>query len=486
MSTPSADILVIRAALAGLDPASSARATSPLPVEELFTPPAHANALDPARPLVVGNRGVGKSVWSGVLADKKTRLAIAPSYPRLGLDQMTVRLGFHEDAGLVEGPAPSRQVLAQLLSNGVTAEAIWRAVLLRAVALEAGLQVPGEYLAETVTWSELNIEQSEALLRLADAYFLSRKLRFILLLDALDRMASTWAEIRPLTDGILRLTLAMQGYRAMRAKVFMRTDQEKDDTLFRFPDASKMRAAKVELAWDRTELYGLLFKRIRRDPMAGDAFARMVEVALGKSRDADDIQEPEQQTLVFSQLAGEYMGRDRRRGRTYTWVIDHLADAFGETTPRSFLVTLQRAANARTKPANTVIDHYGIREGVQAASQVRVEQLKEDYPWIPTVLEDLEGLEVPCTPSMFTRRWRDRATAKSIEKITAESQRAGPIELENRNTDREAALLDSLKNIGVIEERSEHRINMPDIFRVAAKIKRRGGVRPPGAGLRRA
>jgi hypothetical protein len=185
-------------------------------------------------------------------------------------------------------------------------------------------------------------------------------------------------------------------------------------------------------------------------------------------------------------LAGEYMGTDKRRGRTYTWVIDHLADAFGETTPRSFLVTLQRAANTRTKPTTTVVDHYGIREGVQAASQVRVEQLKEDYPWVPRVLEDLEGLEVPCTPSMFTRRWDDRATANSIEAITTDSQRAGPIELENRSGDREAALLESLKNIGVIEERSENRINMPDIFRVAAKIKRRGGVRPPGAGSRRA
>ncbi len=410
---------------------------------------------------------------------------MAPSYPRLALDQMTVRLGFHEDAGQVDGPAPSPRVLASLLSQGIAAEAIWRAVLLRAVAPEVGFDTPGALLSETVTWSAQNIEQSEALLRKADAHFNSHSLRFILVFDALDRMASTWAEIRPLTDGILRLTLAMQGYRAMRAKVFMRTDQAKDDTLFRFPDASKMRAAKVELAWDRTELYGLLFKRIRRDFPASEAFARIVELALGKGRGSDDVQDPKSQMAVFSRLAGEYMGRDRRRGRTYTWVIDHLADAFGETTPRSFLVTLQRAANSRAKPVATVIDYYGIREGVQAASQVRVEQLKEDYPWIPTVLEDLEGLEVPCTPNVFTRRWRDRNTVTSIEKITEQNQRAGPIELENRSTDREATLLDSLKNIGVVEERSEHRINMPDIFRVAAKIKRRGGVRPPGAGSRR-
>jgi hypothetical protein len=117
---------------------------------------------------------------------------------------------------------------------------------------------------------------------------------------------------------------------------------------------------------------------------------------------------------------------------------------------------------------------------------VRVNQLQEDYPWIRTVLEDLEGLEVPCPPNTFIDRWRNRKTVDSITSITASNERPGPIELEQPGTDQEAALLEALKNIGVVEERSEHRINMPDIFRVAAKMKRRGGVRPPVSGSRRA
>lgn len=161
----------------------------------------------------------------------------------------------------------------------------------------------------------------------------------------------------------------------------MRTDQAKDEVLFRFPDASKMRAARVELAWHATELYGLLFGTLRRS-RAEVAFARLVEIALGRGANVENIEDPDQQMAVFKHLAGEFMGSDRRRGRTYTWVIDHLADAFHETTPRSFLITLQRAANTRTRPAATVIDHYGIREGVQQASEVRVNQLQEDYPWI--------------------------------------------------------------------------------------------------------
>ncbi len=476
MTVRPVDIDAIRTVLRGLDPKSSASAASPLPADELYAPAAHANALDPVRPLVVGNRGVGKSVWSGVLADKKTKDTIAPYYPRLRLNQLTVKLGFHEDAGRTQGDiAPSPRVVNSLLSQGVDPEDIWTAVLLRAVSADAHLSLP-ERLSDTVTWVASNVEDAEAGLRTADAYFLRNNLRFLLVFDALDRLGNTWETIRPLSMGILRLALGMNGYRAMKAKVFMRTDQAKDEKLFQFPDASKMLAARVDLSWHATELYGLLFGIIGRSH-AGPSFKRMVDGALGRGRNIDNIDDPDQQMAVFKCLAGEYMGTDRRRGRTYTWLIDHLADAFHETTPRSFLITIQRAANARNRPSGTVIDHYGIREGVQQASEVRVSQLQEDYPWIRIVLEHLEGLEVPCAPNIFVGRWRHRKTIDSISHIN--SDRPGPIELEQTGIDREKALLEALKNIGVVEERSADRINMPDIFRVAAKIKRRGGVRPP-------
>src|SRR5271165_5847873 len=63
-----------------------ASAAKPLPTDELFAPATHENALDFNRPLLVGNRGAGKSVWSGVLADQSTRDAVAALYPHLGLD----------------------------------------------------------------------------------------------------------------------------------------------------------------------------------------------------------------------------------------------------------------------------------------------------------------------------------------------------------------------------------------------------------------
>jgi len=40
-------------------------------------------------------------------------------------------------------------------------------------------------------------------------------------------------------------------------------------------------------------------------------------------------------------------------------------------------------------------------------------------------------------------------------------------------------LLSFLVSIGVVERRKNGKINIPDIFRVDAGIKRKGGVRPP-------
>ncbi len=481
--TAQEDILAVRTFLAQIDPKASASATQPPAIKDIYTPRTHANALDSSRPLVVGNRGVGKSVWSGVLADDSTRKAIAQSYNDLGLDRMVVALGFHEGAGKTDGVAPSPALLASLLTKNIDPEAIWTAVLLRAVAPTLHFQVPLT-LDDTVAWMNQNIERAESALRDADNYFRGANLKFVLVFDALDRLATNWNAIRPLTAGVLRLSLSMQNYSAMRAKVFLRTDQAKDDELFRFPDSSKLRASRVELAWHATELYGLLFRLLRQHESSRPAFDRMVRSALNRT-DFGEIEEPIEQKKLFSQLAGEFMGSDRRRGSTYTWVINHLADAFNETTPRSFLITLKRAANTRTAPLATVIDYQGIREGVQEASEVRVDQLVEDYPWIRRVLQDLEGLEVPCSPSQFTQRWQDKKTVEGVRHVTGGADRPGPIELEKLDLQPEAALLEAIKNIGVVEERSSNRINMPDIFRVAARIKRRGGVRPPVSQLRR-
>lgn len=475
---------IIRRELASLNPGASHQAIIAPDPAVIFAPATHANALDPDRVLVIGNRGVGKTFWSAVLVHPETRAKVAKTFPRLRLQKLDAVLGFHEDAGKDDGPAPSPDLLKSLLLTTEEPEKIWRAVLFKALGRRTGRILPSS-LQQIMEWASSNIEEAEAALRLADKHFSDQGQTFLLIFDALDRLGRDWSTISRLSEGMLRFALDVRGFRAIRTKIFMRTDQANDDSLFRFADASKIRADSVKLIWQRVELFGLLYNQLLGEKESSKA---LQEIALrsGKSSVIERLtNEAEFQEKVFYAIAGEYMGANAKRGRTYSWLYDHLADAFGETSPRSFLTALQRAARSHPLPSNTAIDHNGIRAGVQDASDVRVTQLKEDYDWIDSVLNALEDLEVPCEPIVFTKRWKERGTIQTISDNSQNSNKLLPLELERAKLAPEDALLIALSNIGVVEFRTETRINVPDIFRVAARIKRRGGVRPPQIKRRR-
>ena len=144
------------------------------------------------------------------------------------------------------------------------------------------------------------------------------------------------------------------------------------------------------------------------------------------------------------------------------------------------MVAIGRAA-AET-PENTArpINHRGIYAGVGAASHTRVDELREDHPWIRTVLDDLAGLVVPCPPGNFTSRWRSRRTASRLRGDQPADVPVDPITFARETSvSHEQALLDALMTLRVAELReTTNKINVPDVYRVAAKIGRRGGVPP--------
>ena len=471
----------VRDALAHLDLTSTSHQASKEPrADEIYTPTSHAGALDWSRALVVGNRGVGKSFWASVLAHDSSRAIVAPSFPRLRLDNMAVELGFHEDAMARDGVAPSPTSLRSMLDSGRSPETIWRAVLLRASAQAVGREAPAADVPSCAAWVEQNPLEYERSMRDIDLAFVDKRQRFLLVFDALDRLGTKWDTIRLMSEGILRLALEMRGYHALRAKVFMRNDQASDSAIFNFQDSSKLKTERVDLVWPRVDLYGLMFRMLwQAVPKDMGEAAASAGIAVSNGMPEQLRMDEEAQARLFDVLAGQYMGSNARRGRTYTWLHGHLADAFEETSPRSFLIALMNAAVRNPPPALTAIDHLGLQDGVRAASETRVDQLREDYDWIKVALAHLEGLEVPCNPELFIRRWRDQGAIKEIENNLKNTKKLGPVELESNPDDKEQALLQALVTIGVIERRAKDRINMPDLFRVQARIKRRGGVKPP-------
>jgi hypothetical protein len=112
---------------------------------------------------------------------------------------------------------------------------------------------------------------------------------------------------------------------------------------------------------------------------------------------------------------------------------------------------------------------------------VRIEELREDYRWIDSALGALRGEFVPIQGADLLAIWQ---TSDVVQGIIADS-RAGkwlaPIELGEHGSGPES-LLAALESIAVMEERANGKINVPDIFRVEAGIKRMGGVAVPRRG----
>jgi len=90
MRSESNDYRCVRAAIAQIhgDLSNDAVGVHVADLNDIYAPEAHAAALDPNTPIVLGARGSGKSFWSGVLGREETRAAAVSAYPRLGLDKL--------------------------------------------------------------------------------------------------------------------------------------------------------------------------------------------------------------------------------------------------------------------------------------------------------------------------------------------------------------------------------------------------------------
>lgn len=466
-----------------LNPSVAHRAAETPDINEIYAPPSHADALDPDRALVVGSRGVGKSFWAAVLANPKTRIAAAEAYPKLNLNTFDVSLGFHEGSIAFNSIAPTAPVLKKALELCDDPAWIWRSVVLKALDPTSG----PDRLTERVKW--LMDDPEEYVERISDAEnrLLSSGRRSLIVFDALDVMANDWNTIRELTVGLARVALELVSSKTIRIKMFMRRDQFNDMRQKTFADFSKLRTAAVELDWSYKDLYGALFSRLWRDKGSHDAsVALALEAGIGTRKGAgvpSSLKEDEvAQERLFALIAGEFMGVNAKRGRTYLWLPRHLADGHGETSLRSFLIALKEAAESTSERNPLAVDRVSINQGVLKASQTRREEIKEDHPWVEDAIPPLEGLIVPCSDQELITRWYDNNTVARIRGRHDPERPAAPVQLSTLSDDTpraaEAALLQALEELGVIERRGEGRVNVPDIFRVTAKIKRKGGLAP--------
>ncbi len=433
----------------------------------LYLPPSHLKALRLDVHVVVGGRGVGKSFWTAALQSKALRGQLGTVSS--DLQDIEVFAGF-SSAEAIDN-YPNADVFASLFNQNGDPYDLWRAVVLRWVGRHVGEIIPSESWLSTVGWLKSNPEAAARLMQR------QRDWKGLILFDALDRTSAEWQRMDDIVRGLLRTILWLKTFPGLYAKVFLREDQA-ERTVFNFPDASKLTATKAELAWARHDLHGLLWQRLINAPnIFGERMRNIcpsIEVGEVWGVAQGMKSESEVQKKTFERLAGPWMGRDKRRGVPYTWSVGHLADGRGQTSPRSFLAAIRQAAedsSERHMDSNFALHFESIKRGIQKASEIRVQEMAEDYPWVPDVLSALNGMNVPVEFEFVKKKWEEKFPlgAPSISSTRLPAQHI------EHGWD---GVREDLRRLGLLETKKDGRIDMPDLYRVGFGLGRRGGVKP--------
>ncbi|KAB1931906.1 hypothetical protein F8271_25955 [Micromonospora sp. ALFpr18c] len=456
----------------------------------LFTPSSHRLALEPEVTVVRGARGVGKTVWFKALQNQLLRRVAADAYKLPRLTRIETHPVFGSELAPDRYPGPA--ILADLADRVSDPMQIWMAVLLYALKIDEVTRL--STWAARVAWVRENPEPVERSLSAADRAATDAGVTHLLLFDALERLHPDRSRTDLLVAGILRLALDLRTRtRSLRGKVFIRHDMFESGRLH-FADASKLLSNAADLTWAESSLYGLLFhhlgnaeneharafRQIRpgwreQEIEPGEALRRFVPPS-------ELTGDRKTQQELFVRIAGRYMGTDHRKGHTYTWLPNHLMDGLSQVSPRSFLRALTKAVEVTEMQyaGHVLALHYeGIRRGVQEASRTRVAEITEDLRWVELAIAPLEGLQVPAELETIIERWGERSLGSML------TEQADEIDLRNdpakvrtgpRNPRNYQDLVEELVGLGVMTKRANGRIDLPDVYRIAFNIGRRGGV----------
>lgn len=477
--------LAIREALAKFDISPRVEPNETIQLERAYFPAGHRGVLDSRRQLVVGNRGMGKSFWTHALINSELRIRLADVYGHTSLKLTRVEIGFN-GSSKVGRFAPTSDEIRDLHAKGFDPDLIWRGVLMGiAQAMGRPAPSPKPDLPKLVADLQATPQLFSSTLSALDDNLANQGQHLLVVFDALDRLGQDWPSIRAFSRALLRLAVGLKSFSSIRAKIFMRVDQFSDEELFRFPDSSKIRNDHVSLTWQASELYGLLLFEVLRSVAGGSALTTVAsEINASAALPVDGFDsrgQVEDQRRLIEHLAGEFMGSNKKRGLVYTWVPLHLSDAANTCSPRTFLTAWKKAAEHLPAPAHRAVDHQGLLDGVRSASTSRLNELYEDYEWIRPSLGALRRQFVPMSRELLFELWRHNKVISAIKAPQAGDQ-VNRVPARLADGDAPDELLEAMKSVSVMEERSNGKINVPDIFRVEAEILRKGGVAVPKRG----
>jgi hypothetical protein len=454
----------------------------------------YRHALEPNILLILGGRGVGKTELFRLLAIPSGRAALVES---LGirslptLSKTTWVAGFCKDKK--QFPAPESVESQMDKATNIEWRGFWIGLILGVLLQQEDFKFKDFLLEQLETaivnilrddlsllsiWQPIvnqNLEKLNSVLDKLDQKLIETDDWLFVTYDELDRLVVSYTALASPIRQLLALWLdRWRRWDRIRPKIFLRTDLFREDFL-NFPDASKLQGHQVRLEWKTSWLYQLLVKRLANAGSEMTEYLQNIPELITENKTGLGWSVTSNEKLfeeLIERMIGKYMGVNAKKGITYCWIPNHLQDADGRIAPRSFLKLFVLAAELRIQQHSTVEQNMVLLQpsDLQGAlidtSKARIEELaQEEYPWLESLKTSLAELVVPIEKDKFLEAVESTNWSEKPEK---QPPVINPEEI-----------LKYLLQLGIVESRSDGRINMPEIYMYGFKVKRKGGLQRP-------
>jgi len=451
-------------------------------------------ALEPNTLLILGGRGVGKTELFRLLAIPSGRESLVESLKIRSLPDLskTTWIAGFGRTRKTEKRFPTPESVEKQMAHATNIEwrSFWIGLILGGLLQQENFKFK-DFLIEQIETEIANIlrddlsrlsiwqpivnqhlEKFNSVLDKLDQKLIEADDWLFVTYDELDRLVASYTALASPIRELLALWLdRWRRWDRIRPKIFLRTDLFREDFLS-FPDASKLQAHQIRLEWKHSWLYQLLVKRLANSGNEMTEYLQNIPGLIIENQTGLGLTATSNEKLfeeLIEMMIGKYMGANAKKGITYRWIPNHLQDAGGRIAPRSFLKLFALAAQSRIQQLsffeqNTLLLQPSDLQGaLMNTSDDRIRELQEEYPWLESLKMSLVNLRAPMQQEIFLEAVK--STRWSPEKQPPVTNPEG--------------ILQYLLQLGIVESRSDGRINMPEIYLYGFQVKRKGGVKRP-------
>lgn len=252
------------------------------------------------------------------------------------------------------------------------------------------------------------------------------------------------------TEGLFTFLLARGSeFKHLKLKILLREDIWRQ---LRFDNKSHLFGRDASLSWQNSQdFYKVVLSHARKSQAFADLL-RQERLTLSIIDSDAETWSSEAVSRAWVLLIGERM---KGSGTTYTqnWVWNWLSDANSDRNPRYLLMLMslvtawERKENVRSRYERSIIRPRALEQQLQEVSAWALDAIKEEFAELQPLLERLANERTPFTTDL-------------IESISPDI----------------IVLAQEVGLLGVYEERdgSPERYSVPEIYRLALKMKRRG------------